>query len=93
MLMHPEDKVSNSLKKDIVYQWSCIYSNCKSSYIRETSSSLCKCVKEHSKEGNNFAIYQHCITKGHPLPNIDQFKVVDQEVSQVAHVAKEAIHI
>ena len=46
-----------------------------------------------SKEGSNSATYQHCTTKGHPLPNVDQFKVIDQEKSQIAHEAKEAIHI
>ena len=50
MLMHPKDKVEPSLKKDIVYQWSCTKPNCKSSYIRETSRSLCDWSKEHSKE-------------------------------------------
>ena len=50
-------------------------------------------LKEHSKEGSTSAIYQHCTTKGHPLPNIDQFKVIDQEKSQIALEAKEAIHI
>ena len=93
MLMHPKDKIDPSLKKDIVHQWSCTNPGCKSSYIRETSRSLCECVKEHSKEGSNSAIHQHCATKGHPLPNIDQFKVVDQEKSQIACEAKEAIHI
>ena len=93
MLMHPKDKVDPSRKKDIVYQWSCTNQGCKSSYIRETSRSLCEHVKEHSKEGSNSAMYQHCTTKGHPLPNIDQFKVIDQEKSQIAHEAKEAIHI
>ena len=39
------------------------------------------------------AIYQHCYTKGHPLPKVDQFKVIDQEKSQIAREAKEAIHI
>ena len=91
MLMHPKDKVDQSLKKDIVYQWSCTKSNYKSSYIGETSRSLCEWVKEHSKEGSNSAIYQHCSAKGHPPPNIDQFKVIDQEKSQIAHEAKEAI--
>ena len=47
MLMHPKDKVNPSLKKDIVYQWSCTKPNYKSSYIRENSRSLCECVKEH----------------------------------------------
>ena len=61
---------------DVVYQWSCTKPNCKSSYIGETSMSLCEYVKEHTKEGSNSAIYQHCSTKGHPLPNIDQFKVI-----------------
>ena len=93
MLMHPKDKVDPSFKKDIIYQWSCTNPGCKSSYIIETSRSLCKCVKEHSKEGSNSAIYQHCSTKGHPLPNVDQFKVIYQEKSQIAHEAKEAIHI
>ena len=93
MLMHPKDKVDPSHKKDIVYQWSCTNPGCKSSYIGETSRSLCECVKEHSKEGSNSAIYQHCYTKGHPFPNIDQFKVIDQEKSQIACEAKEAIHI
>ena len=93
MLMHPKDKIDPSLKKDIVYQWSCTKPNCKSSYIGETCRSLCECVKEHSKEGSNSATYQHCSTKGHPLPNVDQFKVIDQEKSQIAHEAKEAIHI
>ena len=93
MLMHPKDKVDPSLKKDIVYQWSCTKPNCKSSYIGETSRSLCEWVKEHSKEGSKSAIYQHCSTKGHPPPNIDQFKVIDQEKSQIACEAKEAIHI
>ena len=60
---------------------------------RKTSRSLCEWVKEHSKEGSNSAIYQHCSTKGHPPPNIDQFKVIDQEKSQIACEAKEAIHI
>ena len=49
-----------------------------------------KCVKEHSKEGNHSAIYQYCTTKGHPLPNIDKYKVIDQKMSQVT---KEVIHI
>ena len=93
MLIHPKDKIDPSLKKDIVYQWSCTNPGCKSSYIRETSRSLCECVKEHSKEGSNSAIYQHCSTKGHRLPSIDQFKVIDQEKSQIACEAKEAIHI
>ena len=91
--MHPKDKVDPSLKKDIVYQWLCTKPNCKSSYIGETSRSLCERVKEHSKEGSKSAIYQHCATKDHPPPNIDQFKVIDQEKSQIAHQAKEAIHI
>ena len=93
MLMHPKDKVDPSLKKDIVYQWSCTKPNCKYSYIGETSRSLCEWVKKHSKEGSNSAIYQHCSTKGHPPPNFDQFKVIDQEKSQIAREAKEAIHI
>ena len=91
--MHPKDKVDPSLKKDIVCQWSCTNPGCKSSYIGETSRSLCEHVKEHSKEGSNSAIYQHWYTKGHPLSSIDQFKVIDQEKSQIAHEAKEAIHI
>ena len=91
--MHPKDKMDPSLKKDIVYQWSCTKPNCKSSYIGETSRSLCEWVKEHSKEWSNSAIYQHCSTKGHPPPNVDQFKVIDQEKSQIAREAKEAIHI
>ena len=59
--------------------------NFKSSYIWETCRSLSECVNEHSKESNNSAIYEHCSTKGHPLPKDDQYKVIDQ--------AKEAIHI
>ena len=93
MLMHPKDKIDPSLKKDIVYQWSCTNPGCKSSYIGETSRSLCEHVKEHSKEGSNSAPYHHCSTKGHPLPNVDQLKIIDQEKSQIAHEAKEAIHI
>ena len=93
MLMHPKDKVDPSLKKDIVYQWSCTNPGCKSSYTGGTSRSLCKCVKEHTKEGFNSAIYQHCYIKDHPLPSVDQFKVIDQEKSQIACEAKEAIHI
>ena len=92
MLMHPKDKVDPSLKEDIVYQWSCTNPGCKSSY-GETSRSLCECIKEHSREGSNSAIYQHCTTKGHPLLNVDQFKVIDQEKSQIANEVKEAIHI
>ena len=90
--MHLKDKVDPSLKKDIVCQWSCTNPGCKLSCIRETSRSLCEHVKEHSKEGTSSAIY-HCYTKGHPLPNIDQFKVTDQEKSQIAWEAKEAMHI
>ena len=87
------DKVDPSLKKDIIYQWSCTNPGCKSLNIRETSRSLCECVKEHGKEGPNSAIYQHCSTKDHPLPNIDQFKVIDQEKSQITCEPKEAILI
>ena len=93
MLMHPKDKINPSLKKDVVYQWSCTDPSCKSSFSGETCRSLGEHVKEHSKEGTNLAIYQHCITKGHPLPKDDQFKVIDQEKSQIAREAKEAIHI
>ena len=93
MLMHPKDKINPLLKKDIVYQWSCTDPGCKSSYIGETCRSLRECVKEHSKEGTNSAIYQHCIAKGHTLPKVDQFKVIDQKKSQIAREAKEAIHI
>ena len=82
--MHPKDQIDPSLKKDIVYQWSCTNLGCKSSYIGETSRSLCECVTEHSKEESNSATFQHCVTKGHPLPSIDQFKVKDQEKSQIA---------
>ena len=67
MLMHPKDKVDPSLKKGVIYKWSCTKANCKSSYIRETSRSLSEHVQEHSKEGYNSAIYQHCSTKGHPF--------------------------
>ena len=93
MLMHPKDKINPLLKKDIVYQWSCTDPSCKSSYIGKTCRSLGEHVKEHSKEGTNSAIYQHCITKGHPLPKVDQFKVIDQEKSQITREAQEAIHI
>ena len=93
MLMHPKDKINPSLKKDIVYQWSCIDPICKSSYIGENCRTLREHVKEHSKEGTNSAIYQHCITKGHPLPKVNQFKIIDQENSQIAREAKEVIHI
>ena len=58
---------------------------------RGTSRSLCERAKEHSKEGSNSAIYHHCSSKGHPQPNVDQFKVIDQEKSQIAREAKEAI--
>ena len=78
VLMHPKDKIDSSLKKDIVYQWPCTNLGCKSSYIGETSRSLCEHVKEHSKEWFNSAIYQHCSTKGHPLLSVDLFKVIDQ---------------
>ena len=44
MLMHPKDKIDPSHKKDIVYQWSCTNPGYKSSYIRETSRSLCECA-------------------------------------------------
>ena len=91
--MHPKDIVSNSIKKDVVYKWLCIGNNCKSTYVGDTSRSLSECVKEHSKGGAHFAIYQHCSSKGHPLPNIDHFKIIYPEVSQVAHEVKEASHI
>ena len=68
MLMHPKDKINPLLKKDIVYQWSCTDPSCKSSYIGETCRSRRERVKEHSKEGTNSAIYQHCITKGQSTP-------------------------
>ena len=48
MPMHPKGKVDPSLKKDVVYQWSCTKPNCKSSYIGETSRALSDRVKEHS---------------------------------------------
>ena len=33
------------------------------------------------------------MTKGYSLPKVDQFKVIDQEKSQITREAKEAIHI
>ena len=93
MLMHPKDKVDPSLIKEAIFQWSCTKANCKSSYVGETSRSLSEHVQEHSKERSSSATYQHCSTKGHPLPNVDQFKVIEQEKSQIACEAKEAIHI
>ena len=89
--MHTKDKMDIYHKKDIVYQWSCTNSKCKSTNIEETSRSLYEHVKEHSKEGFNSAIYQHCATKGHPLTSIDQFKDIYQEKSQITHEARDAI--
>ena len=40
-----------------------------------------------------FYTHSHCSTKGHPLPNVNQFKIIDQEKCQIAWEAKEAIHI
>ena len=62
-------------------------------YIGETSRSLSDHIKEHCKEGTNSAIYQQCSIKGHPSPIINQFKIIDREKAQIAHEAKEAIHI
>ena len=42
---------------------------------------------------SNSAIYQNCSTKGHPFPNIDQFKVINQEKSPIAREAKEATQL
>ena len=38
-------------------------------------------------------MYQHCSPKGHPISNMNQFRIIDQEKSQIACEAKEAIHI
>ena len=40
MLIYPKDMVSSSLKKDVVYKWTCTGSNYKSMYVGETSRSL-----------------------------------------------------
>ena len=60
--------------------------------MAETSRSLSEHIKEHGKEGNS-AIYQHHSNKCHLLPKLDHFKVIEQEKSQIACEAKEAIHI
>ena len=49
--------------------------------------------KNIARKGPTLAHTNIVTLKGHPLPNIDQFKVIDQEKSQIVHEAKEAIHI
>ena len=50
--MYPKDKISTDQTKDIVYHWECQADGCNLSYIRETSRTLGKRVKEHSQVNN-----------------------------------------
>ena len=92
LLMHPKDKVPNSQKKDVVYHWECQADSCSSSYIGETSRSLGKRVKKHSKLSTS-AILKHCTDFYHPLASIKNFSIIDKDSSQITQEAKEAIHI
>ena len=89
LLMHPKDKVEDSLKQNVVYKWTCSQKKCDSAYIGETGRTLGERVSEHAKHSTS-AIKQHCENKGHPLPSIEQFCVMRQESSQVAREAREA---
>ena len=60
--------------------------------LGETSRALGKRVKEHSKSTTS-AILKHCKDFHHPLPSIEDFNIIDKELSQVTREAKEAIHI
>ena len=75
--MHPKDKISTNQKKDIVYHWECQADGCNSSYSKSTTS----------------AILEHCKDFHHPLPSINDFSIIDKDLSQITREAKEAIHI
>ena len=87
MLMHPKDKVDPSLKKDIVYQWSCTSLGCKSSYIVNMSKNTA------NKVPTLLSINIVTPKAIHSLTLINYRSVIDQEKSQIAWEAKEAIHI
>ena len=92
LLMHPKDKVPTHQKKDVVYHWECQVDSCSSSYIGETSRSLGKRVKEHSKSSTS-AILKHCTDFHHPLPSIKNFSIIDKDSSQITWETKQAIQI
>ena len=94
-LMHPKDKISMALKQNVIYHWTCPSQGCKSEYIGETSRTMGERVREHKSDSTNnkSAIYFHCKQLGHPLPKIEDFKIIDTDPGQISREAREAIHI
>ena len=92
LLMHPKDNISIGQKKDLVNHLQCQADGCKSSYVGETSCSLCKRAKELAKSTTS-AMHKHCTDFHHPLPSVNNFAIIDKDPSQVIWEAKEAIHI
>ena len=87
--MHPKDKISTQVHKDVIYQLTCAIDNCNSSYIGESSICLESRVKEHSTSSTS-TIFQHCTTLNHPTTNLSQFKIIDQDRKQVS---RDSIHM
>ena len=89
--MHPKDKIPTQLHQDVVYQWTYPAEIFSSTYIGETSRCLESRVKEHSTSSTS-TIFQHSTTCNHPMADISQYKILDQDRKQVSREAREAIH-
>ena len=84
--MHPKDKFPLYLKTNIVYICFCpeeIHSN---SYTGESS----RCIENRVKEHNSYVtsvIYIHSESSRHPCANISHFKIIEQDIKEIAREA------
>ena len=96
LLMHPKDKIPDSIKQNVIYKWTCTEPSCQQSYIGESSRCLQDRAKEHAAltaSTNTSAIHLHSQTTGHPRAKLEDFKIIDQASHQVAREARESLHI
>ena len=77
-LGNPKDKDPKANQTGTIYHYQCPHTNCTSSYIGESGSTLGDRIKEHFKAPS--PIHLHSSTTGHPMdPN--QFSIVHKEVN------------
>ena len=100
-LSHPNDKLSQEKKSNVVYQIPC--NDCEAVYIGETKRTLVQHVQEHKSAVRNAdtsknEIADHSWTKDHQF-NWNEKKIIDQEKdglperSKKQYIASKTINI
>jgi len=94
-LVHPKDKLNKNIKSNVIYRLKCDDTQCKETYIGETSQPLKERYKQHCRASTSkfsSAIWHHLnIHNGHSF-SLDTTDILDREPRWFERGVKEAIY-